>query len=173
LARHGKSAVAGVIELAEAENCMVSAVRATHERFLTSFGAVSGQPVANRLGVYHVDTVLEKPTPTIAEQALMVPGLRAGHYLAFFGMHVLTAGIYPVVGELLATRGDHLLLSEALALIAKRERYLAVQVEAERYDLEARYGLLNAQLAIALAGRDRDEVLTSITALLAAGAAAQ
>jgi UTP--glucose-1-phosphate uridylyltransferase len=47
---------------------------------------------------FEIAEVVEKPTPTEAEQRLIVPGLRAGHYLCFFGMHVLT----PLVMELLA-----------------------------------------------------------------------
>ena len=43
-----------------------------------------------RTGVYRVETVIEKPTPTEAEQRLMVPGIRAGYYLCFFGIHVFT-----------------------------------------------------------------------------------
>jgi len=35
---------------------------------------------------------MTKPTPTLAETELPVAGLRAGHYLCFFGMHVLTPG---------------------------------------------------------------------------------
>ena len=31
-----------------------------------------------------------EPTPSVAEQQLTVPGLRAGFYLCFFGVHVLT-----------------------------------------------------------------------------------
>jgi UTP--glucose-1-phosphate uridylyltransferase len=36
-----------------------------------------------------------------------------------------------------------------------------------RYDLGARYGVLTAQLALALNGRDRDEVLSHLLELLA------
>ena len=36
-----------------------------------------------------------------------------------------------------------------------------------RYDIGVKYGLLTAQLALALAGQDRDEVLTGLVELLA------
>ena len=42
---------------------------------------------------------MEKPTPTAAEQELMVPGLKLGHYLCFFGMHVLTPGVMDLLEE--------------------------------------------------------------------------
>ena len=56
-------------------------VQPTRESLLTRFGAVAGRRMAGRPGVYRVETVIEKPTPTEAEQRLMVPGIRAGYYL--------------------------------------------------------------------------------------------
>jgi UTP--glucose-1-phosphate uridylyltransferase len=155
-----------LVQLAVQEECTVSAVRATHESQLASFGTVGGQPVHGRPGVYRVDKVLEKPTPTLAEQKLIVPGLRAGHYLAFFGMHVLTPTVLDVLGRLVADQ-DRPTLSDALAVVAKQETYLALRVSAERYDLGATYGLLQSQLALALAGQGRDEVLSMLVQLLA------
>ena len=55
-----------------------------------------------RSGLYRVETVIEKPTPTEAEQRLMVPGLRAGYYLCFFGIHVLTPTVMDILGRMLA-----------------------------------------------------------------------
>src|SRR3712207_7748358 len=43
-----------------------------------------------RSTLFPYTTLFRSPTPTEAEQRLIVPGLRAGHYLCFFGMHVLT-----------------------------------------------------------------------------------
>ncbi len=88
----GKRAAQQLVEIARAENCAVSAVQATHESKLPYYGTVGGRLVAGRKGLYEVSEVVEKPTPTEAEQRLIVPGLRAGHYLCFFGMHVLTPG---------------------------------------------------------------------------------
>jgi UTP--glucose-1-phosphate uridylyltransferase len=117
--------------------------------------------MASRQDLYRVDTVLEKPTPTEAEQSLIVPGLRAGHYLCFFGMHVLTPGVMDILGKGVPT------LSAALAELARHEQYLALEQPNRRYDLGARYGLLTAQLALALAGQDRSEVLSQLLELLA------
>lgn len=155
-----------LVEIARAENCVVSAVQATHESKLPYYGTVGGRLVAGRKGLYEVAEVLEKPTPTEAEQRLIVPGLRTGHYLCFFGMHVLT----PTVMELLAGEvagKQRVQLSAALARLAERERYLACELEGRRYDIGVKYGLLTAQLALALAGQDRDEVLSGLVELLA------
>jgi UTP--glucose-1-phosphate uridylyltransferase len=58
-------------------------------------------------------------------------------------------------------------LSTVLAELARREQYLAVENTGRRFNMGARYGLLNSQLALALAGRDRAEVLAHLVALLA------
>ncbi len=58
-------------------------------------------------------------------------------------------------------------LADALAQLATRERYLAIESTGLRYDVGVKYGLLVAQLALALNGRDRDEVLSRLVELLA------
>ena len=158
-----------LVDLAEAEDCAVSSVQATRESRLPYFGAVGGRRVPGRNELYLVETVLEKPTPTEAETRLLVPGLRAGHYLCFFGMHVLTPTIMAILGEQLqaASTQPGPPLAEALAILARREKYLALEEQASRYDLGDRYGLLTAQLALALSGQDHEEVLTRLLELLA------
>lgn len=158
-----------VVELAEAESCSVSAVQATRESLLPSFGAVGGRRAPGRPGVYRVDTVIEKPTPTEAEQRLMVPGMRAGYYLCYFGVHVLTPTVMDLLARMLADAPQgRVTLSAALGELARREQYLALEETRRRYDIGARYGLLTAQLAFALNGRDREKVLSDIVELLAA-----
>ena len=157
-----------LVEIALAENCAASAVQATHEGKLPYYGAVGGHLVAGRKGLYEISQVLEKPTPTEAEQRLIVPGLRAGHYLCFFGMHVLTPAVMELLEEEIAragNRGVH--LTTVLARLARRERYLACELHGHRYDIGVKYGLLTAQLALALDGQDRDEVLGGLVELLA------
>jgi UTP--glucose-1-phosphate uridylyltransferase len=63
--------------------------------------------------------------------------------------------------------GSGATLSYALAHLARRERYLALERPWWRYDVGVRYGLLTAQLALALSGKDRDEVLSKLLELLA------
>jgi UTP--glucose-1-phosphate uridylyltransferase len=97
----------------------------------------------------------------------MVPGIRAGYYLCFFGIHVLTPTVMDLVARLLAKQNaGPVTLSAALAELARQEQYLALEDTGRRYDLGARYGLLIAQLALALNGRERDEVLSHLLELL-------
>jgi UTP--glucose-1-phosphate uridylyltransferase len=156
-----------LVEVAEREACVVSAVQASRETLLPYYGAVGGRRLAGRQDLYVVEDVIEKPTPTEAEQRLLVPGLRAGHYLCFFGIHVLTPALISVLADLVAQEGRAANLSLALAIVARRERYLALQRPWFRYDVGVQYGLLTAQLALALSGRDRDLVLSQLLELLA------
>ena len=164
-----KRAAQQLVEIAGAENCAVSAVQATRESKLPYYGTIGGRLVAARKGLYEVAEVVEKPTPTEAEQRLVVPGLRAGHYLCFFGMQVLTPAVMEMLAEGVARAGGKggVHLTTVLDLLAKRERYLACELEARRYDIGVKYGLLTAQLALALDGQDRDEVLSGLVELLA------
>ena len=153
-----------VVEKARAEHCSVSAVQATRETMLPYYGVIGGRRVPHQTNLYEVDNVLEKPTPTEAEQKLIVPGLRAGHYLCIFGIHVFT----PTLMDLLSAAIDRapvdalLTLSPVLADLAGRERYLALEVEGKRYNIGVKYGLLVGQLALALEGVDRDAVLAQL-----------
>ena len=168
VARGTVSCARQLIDVAVAENTSVSAVQPTHESLLTSYGAVGGRLIGGDRPIYQIDTVLEKPTPTIAEQQLIVPGQRAGFYLCFFGLHVLGADIFSILDENLAAAPDKSLgLSPALHTLAARRRYLALAIAGRRYDIGAPYGLLLAQLALSLSGRDRDRVLTQLVELLA------
>jgi UTP--glucose-1-phosphate uridylyltransferase len=158
-----------LVEIAAAEASAVSAVHATRESLLPYYGAIGGRRLPGRSNLYRVETVIEKPTPTEAEQRLIVPGLRAGHYLCFFGMHVLTPTIFDILGQQIEAAGQqgNVTLSAALAQLAGREQYLALEIQDWRYDVGVKYGLLTAQLALALSGQDRDEVLSKLLELLA------
>jgi UTP--glucose-1-phosphate uridylyltransferase len=99
-------------------------------------------------------------------------------------MHVLTPAVMDILARQLAPESQTLAtgnaglappfsahrkvtLSPALAELARRERYLALERAWWRYDVGVKYGLLLAQLALALNGRDRSEVLVQLLELLA------
>ncbi len=164
-----RTCVEQVIETAVAHECSVSAVVATRESMLPRFGAIGGRRVPGSSRLFEVEHVREKPTPTEAEQMLVVPGLRAGHYLCFSGVHVLTPSVMETLARHAAALGDgeRLELSPALDELARRERYLAMEMDGLRYAVDARFGLMTAQLALALSGPDRADVLAEICTLLA------
>lgn len=165
VSKAGRGCAARLVALAAEENCAVSAVQASRENLLPFFGTIGGRRVGGRNDLYEIERVVEKPTPTRAEQDLVIPGLRVGHYLCFFGMHVLTPTVMAVLADQIATEGAP--LSAALDILARQERYLALADLGWRYNVGVKYGLLNAQLALALGGQDREEVLAQLVELLA------
>lgn len=170
LSRTDRNCAAQLIDAASHHQCSVSAIQPTRENEVVFFGTVGGTPLPRHDNLYEVTTVIEKPTPTIAEQRLIVAGQRAGYYLCLFGMHVLTPGIMRLLEQSLAAAPAEqpIDLSGSLNQLAQTERYLALEVEGTRYNISYKYGLLIAQLAISLSGQDRDLILTELVNLLAA-----
>ncbi|MEL6897752.1 MAG: sugar phosphate nucleotidyltransferase [Planctomycetota bacterium] len=157
-----------LIDVASRYDCSVSAVQATRESNLPYFGVVSGPRVAREERLFEIENVVEKPTPTLAEQDLVTPGLRAGLYLGFFGMHVLTPQVLRLIGELhRESPSTKWTLADAMAMLHGREKYVAYQMRGSRYNLGVQYGLLRAQLAIGLSGRDRQLILAEMVEVLA------
>lgn len=158
-----------VLDLAVQHSCSVAAVQPTREHLIHRYGTVAGKRLPGVSNVFQIEKIVEKPTPSVAEQELLVPGLRVGHYLCFFGMHVLTPTVFDILDE--HVRQDNRLhgeiqLTPALQELARREQYLAVQTNGRRYDIGVRFGSLEAQVALALAGVDREEVLARLAELI-------
>jgi UTP--glucose-1-phosphate uridylyltransferase len=82
-------------------------------------------------------------------------------------MHVLTPTVMERLREAATAGTNGVTLSSVLNALASRERYLGLELQGRRYDIGLKYGLLTAQLALALDGRDRDEVLSTLVEMLA------
>jgi len=159
-----------LINVAKRENCAVAAVQATREHLVGRYGTLSGKRVPDTQGLYQIDKIVEKPSLSQAELELQTPGLRVGHYLCFFGMHVLPHHVFDILDEEWASAekvNGELQLTPALNELAGREKYFALELAGTRYDIGARFGLLQTQLALGIAGRDHAELLTVIIDLLA------
>lgn len=169
ISQGAQSCAQHLVDVAKQEGCVVSAVQATRETLLPQFGAIGGQRLKESPNRLQISTVLEKPTPTQAEQNLLISGLRAGHYLCFFGMHVLTPTLMPILENQLShsPQPEAVSLSSALHTLAQKERVLALVKDDRRYNLGARYGLMLAQMALALSGKERDFILTQLLEQLA------
>jgi UTP--glucose-1-phosphate uridylyltransferase len=172
ISRQTKRCAQQLVELAELEQCSVSAVQPTRESMLQYYGVLGGSPVPGKQGLYQVERLLEKPTPTKAEHCLVVPGLRMGHYLCLFGMHVLTPAVMELLGRTIgegrsAGSSEPIMLTPVLDTLAKRERYLALELDGVRHNIGMKYGMLLAQLALTLRGADREEILARLVELLA------
>ena len=166
----GQRCAQQLIDLAEAEQCSVAAVQSTREHHVIDYGTLSGKRSGDVKGVYEIEKILEKPSLTQAELELQTPGLRVGHYLCLFGMHVLTHNIFDFLEHEMAQAGAAeagYQLTPALQLLADREKYLAAPLRGRRYDIGAKFGLLQTQIALGMAGSERDAMLRSIVELMA------
>jgi len=164
--RDNGSSAKHLVDFANKHACSVSTVQPTRESLIPNFGVVGGKRLQGVRDVYLIERVIEKPTPTEAEQKLLIPGLKAGNYLCFFGMHVLTASVMDILGHELKSN-KKISLSVALNIIAQSEQYLALEKNDLRYDMGEKYGLLKAQLALALHGVDRDRILNELVEFFA------
>jgi UTP--glucose-1-phosphate uridylyltransferase len=158
---------AQLIRLAVQEGSAVSAVNPTIEHQIHRYGTLTGKHMANQSGVYQIDRIIEKPSLSTAEMELQTPGLRIGYYLCFFGMHVLTPAVFNLLQKQLDSGSQNIQLTTALQELATTEKYLALEVQGNRYDLSKKQGLLQAQIALGLAGQAHDETLTTMVELLA------
>lgn len=166
----GKRCAQQLIELARLEECSVSAVNPTLEHLISRYGTLTGKALVNYQGVYQVDWLIEKPSVSQAELELQTPGLRAGYYLCFFGMHVFTPIIFDLLEEKIkahsASKGS-ILLTPILQELSGLEKYLALEIKGNRYDTSKMLGMIQAQIALGLAGTIKDELMSSIIQIMA------
>ena len=144
-------------------------MQSTREHLIHHYGTVAGRRVGGLGSVFQIEEIIEKPTPSLAEQKLHVPGLRVGHYLCFFGMHVLTPTLLSILEEDVrrqAGQGPGVQLTPALLELARSEKYLAMRTNGRRYNIGVKYGGLEAQIAMAVHGSDREEVLARLMELI-------
>jgi UTP--glucose-1-phosphate uridylyltransferase len=158
-----RSCASQLIELAETENCSVSAVNPTPEYLISKYGTLTGKSILNRQGAYQVEKIIEKPSVTEAELELQTPGLKGGYYLCFFGMSVFTPILHSLLEEYINNNsGKQILLTPVLQKLAGMEKYLALEIRGNRYDTSKKLGLMQAQLALGLSSNMKEEIMGMI-----------
>jgi UTP--glucose-1-phosphate uridylyltransferase len=133
---------------------------------------VRGEPLEEE-GVWRVDAIHEKPAPEFARAHLRTMGLSPGSFLCFFGMSVFPPEIFEALGwhidRDVREKGEIQLTSSQELL---RERlpagaYGACAIDGQRFDTGIPYGTMETQIALALAGKHRAEIVEAIARLLA------
>lgn len=153
---------------AESGAAALSAVQIEAKEQLHLFGTLRGRPRASAGGLYDVEAIVEKPDEALARERLVTPGLPADHYLCHFGMHVFPPAIFEAIehhirGNL--REGGEIQLTNAQELMRKElidGSYAACTIAGRRYDTGIPAGLLQAQLALGLAGPHQRELLDVI-----------
>ena len=150
-----KNCASQIIDLSIKEQCSVSAVNPTREHLVQHYGTLTGDYIAS-LDAFKVTKILEKPSITTAEIELFTPGIRTGFYLCLFGMHVLMPNFFDILKK---TKETSQYITSALQILADSGTYFAKNISGQRYNIGVKYGLLTAQMAFALNGIERDEML--------------
>jgi UTP--glucose-1-phosphate uridylyltransferase len=164
-----RGCAAQLVRAAEHAGRSLCAVQATREHQVPRYGTIRAEREGASDGLWRVRRVIEKPSLSRAELELQTSGLRAGHYLCFFGMHVLEPAIFEALED--AARGSgEVGLSEALDRLAQERALYALELAGTRCDVGGNLGYLRTQLALGLAGARRDEVLTLLLETLASQA---
>lgn len=156
----------------EADVDAMSAVQATPGKLLNLFGTLKGDAIDLARGIYRVDAIYEKPSEEYANQHLRTQGLPPGLFLCHFGMHVFPSQIFDAIGyhidNNIREKGEIQLTNAQEYMRTKLVKsYGACTISGQRFDTGIPYGLMESQLALALAGKHRAEIVEAIARLLA------
>ena len=116
----------------------VSAVSRITADELKGYGTIAGTRRTSNPRLIDVSLIIEKPAPDAARAQLHVDGLPSETWLGWFGMHLLTPGIFDVLEKMI--RDDirdngEFQLTRAQELQRQREGYLALEMTtAQRFD---------------------------------------
>jgi UTP--glucose-1-phosphate uridylyltransferase len=127
-----------LIAAAAGAGTSVSAVNRIGPAELKGFGTIAGRRRVDRPDLVDVSLIIEKPDVAVARARLRVDGLGDDEFLGWFGMHVLSPGIYDVLGRMIADDvrdNGEFQLTRAQELQRQRDGYLAVEMTtAKRFD---------------------------------------
>jgi UTP--glucose-1-phosphate uridylyltransferase len=126
-----------LIEVYEREKASVVGVMSIPREDTSKYGIVAGRALSSRLT--EVTHLVEKPAPESAPSTLAIPG-----------RYVLSPRIFDCIRDTKPGKGGEIQLTDALQLLAERDRLLAYQFEGDRYDTGDRLGFIDATLAFAL-----------------------
>ena len=118
-----QASVVGVMEVAQSE--------------VSKYGIVGGKILEQRLMEVH--ELVEKPSPEVAPSRFAIPG-----------RYILTPKIFDYLRSTQPGKGGEIQLTDALQVLAQKDRLIAYQFEGERYDTGDRLGYIDATLAYAL-----------------------
>ncbi len=126
-----------LIQIFEEERASIVGVMEVLKKEVSKYGIVAGTYL--KQGLLRVERLIEKPSPADAPSCLAIPG-----------RYILTPTIFDYLRQIKPGRGGEIQLTDALQLLAQREKLFAYQFEGTRYDTGDRLGFIDATLAFAL-----------------------
>lgn len=156
----------------QAGRAAMTAVQVEPGRLLHLFGTLKGAARDGRDDLFDIAAIVEKPTEDFAREHLRTVGLPPGMYLCHFGLHVFPPAIFDALAyhithdirqknEIQLTNAQEYMRAELL-----KGDYAACTIDGTRFDTGIPYGLMESQLALALAGVHRGEIVEAIARLL-------
>jgi len=101
------------------------------------YGVIAGQQIAK--GLYHVETLVEKPAPGTAPTNLSV-----------LGRYILPPEIFDILEHTAPGRGGEIQLTDALQTLARQSGLHGLETTGDLYDAGDRVGFIEATVAFAL-----------------------
>jgi len=126
-----------LIDVYQKHQASVVAVMEVAPSEVSKYGIIGGTSLEK--GLTEVSHLVEKPAPENAPSRLAIPG-----------RYVLSPEIFDCLRNTPLGRGGEIQLTDALQILAKRERLLAYEFQGVRYDSGDRLGFIEATLAYAL-----------------------
>lgn len=144
-----------LIEVAKSENMAVVGVMKVPSDKVSSYGIIKAEEIAPYL--YRVRDLQEKPSK---EEAVS--------QLAIVGRYILTPEIFDYLQSLYSPeRKEEIQLTEALQVLAKKNRLLAVKVQGMRFDIGDWVDYLTANIYFGLQDEElRDDLVQRIKELV-------
>ena len=139
-----------LIDVYNKEGASVVGVMEVSQSDVSKYGIVGGKMISEKLML--VDQLVEKPTPDKAPSRLAIPG-----------RYVLTPGLLECLRQTPPGRGGEIQLTDALQVLAKREKLFSYRFDGTRYDAGDRLGFIDATLAFAL---KRPDLAQDVRALM-------
>ena len=161
ISRRDRPCAGQLLDIFHRYGCAISAVNLAPESELRNFGTIRGRLLAGERDVWEADEIVEKPAVEYAHAHLRAEGVPDGRYLCFFGLHAMTPAIFDILGEAIRSgkrENGEVQFTAAQATLRERERYLAFLVDGTRHDTGIPAGLVETQVALALASSFRDAV---------------
>ena len=126
-----------MMDIYEQEQCSILGVKEVAWQDIHKYGIVDGDKVGD--GLYTVRSLVEKPK---AEDA--------PSNVAIMGRYIITPAVFDILEKTAPGAGNEIQLTDALKMLAGREKILAYAFKGRRHDVGDKLGFLQATVEFAL-----------------------
>ncbi len=139
-----------MMDLYEREQCSILGVKEVALQDIHKYGVVDGDKIAE--GLYTVRSLVEKPKAEAAPSNV-----------AIMGRYIITPAIFDILEKTAPGAGNEIQLTDALKILATKEKMLAYAFKGRRHDVGDKLGFLQATVEFAL---QRDDLRDNFLAYL-------